>query len=272
MHHNTIPSSLEDLCAHAPVFVLNLERQPERYEVSESRIAAAGFRNVQRYDAIDGNRPEEWRKHPAIRFDPALIVQHAAGCMLTHLAVWNKIVQERIPVAVVFEDDVIFHKHWQTLAPLYLQNTPPECDIVYMGHHCGNAIPDVHISRVPVYCTNAYIITERGAHRLYQLITEYPYKETHALDMMLVRLQNEMLRGIRRFPWSLEWFVWNTEMFPDEDAQKLIHPHLIPKDKGLVFQQNYQKIVATNTNTNEAVSPAATTAATHAATTAPPST
>ena len=118
-----------------------------------------------------------------------------------------------------------------------------------MGHHCGNAQPNVHISRVPVFCTNAYILTFEGACLLYNYITRnYPY-ELEAIDVMLVRLQMAILdskRGVANpqspsrsssQTFEFEWYAWNSEMFPDNDSYALINPGQVVRDKGLVFQQ-----------------------------------
>lgn len=246
----TIPHTWKDLLS-APAFIIHLERHTSRVEKCVSRTHAAGYTNVQLFPAVDGQVLEEWSRHP-VTYDGSSLIPKAAGCLLSHLNVWKKIMDENIPYATVFEDDILFHTKWHQLASSYYDATPKHADMIYMGHHCGNVVPNVHVLRVPVYCTNAYIVTVDGARKLYEMITQYPYHDyLHAIDMMLVRLMSEQLHVQQhnknhkntgenllplRFP-ILEWYVWNSEMFPDEDTMPLIHPDLVHKDKGLVFQE-----------------------------------
>ena len=50
------------------------------------------------------------------------------------LKVFLTIVQNKIPISTIFEDDVLFHTEWDTLALEYYKNTPKDFDIIYMGN------------------------------------------------------------------------------------------------------------------------------------------
>lgn len=226
----------------APTYVIHLDRHTQRRDICLERVKKAGYTDVRLVPAVDGHVPEEWARHP-IEYDGSLFIPKAAGCLLSHLKVWKEIIDQKVPFATVLEDDCVFHCAWDELAPKYYAATPVVWDMIYMGHHCGNVYPDVHIARVPVYCTNAYMVTLEGAQKLYEWITRYPYHDyLHAIDMMLVRLMQDQLQR-ERFGHSashlpfLQWYVWNSQMFPDAQAAALIHPDLVEKDKGLVFQE-----------------------------------
>ena len=236
LYKMALPASWEDvLCA--PTIIVHMDSHLERRDPCRMRVENAGYTDVRWFPAVNGNDSNAWACHD-IRFDPSWMVPHAAGCMLSHLGIWRHIITNEIPYATVFEDDSIFHKQWHMLAPQYYNATPKDADIIFMGHHCGNVYPDIHVVRVPVYCTNAYVVSLEGAQKLYHMITQYPYNDNHAIDMMLFRLKTEQLNGnISNGMPKLEWYVWNSEMYPDKDAQNLIHPDLVHKDKGLVFQQ-----------------------------------
>lgn len=224
-----------------PAFLISVDQTKERFHNSVQRIREAGFQDIRVFEAVKGNSPdtlaEEWSKHPTT-YDKKHLHAGPAGCLLSHLGVLKRIIDENHSAAVVFEDDVLFHTQWHGLAPQYYLHTPKGADMIYMGHHCGNAIPHLAIYRIPVYCTHAYVVTKRGAQRLYEILTKYPYDFTHQIDMMLVMIQNEIMRGESQF--ALDWLVWNTEQFPDPESAKHIHPHVVHKDKGLVFQEWYQ--------------------------------
>lgn len=234
-----LPNSWKSLISESPAFAIHLDKHTDRLDNCVKRIADAGYKNMQLYPAVFCHDPSAWALHN-VKFDGSWMVPRVAGCLLSHLGVWKKIIDENIPVATVFEDDVIFHSQWHELAEKYYDATQKSCDMIFMGHHCGNVYPNIHIVQVPVYCLNAYIVTLEGAQKLYQMITQYPYDDNHAIDMMLVRLMIEQLQNCSHpdMP-QLRWLVWNTEMFPDPVSQQLIHPQLVHKDKGLVFQQQY---------------------------------
>ena len=227
-----------------PVFLISVDQTLQRFHNSIQRIQEAGFTNLQVCQAIRGDLPEDtirdiWNSHPPVQYDYKLLCPGPMGCLLSHLALLKHIIAENIPAAVVFEDDILFHSKWNLLAPKYYENTPKETDMIYMGHHCGNAIRELAIYRIPVFCTHAYVITQQGAQRLYDILIKYPFPDTHQIDMMLVKIQNLIM--MEKSPFQLDWLVWNSDMFPDPETAPFIHPHVVHKDKGLVFQENYPK-------------------------------
>jgi GR25 family glycosyltransferase involved in LPS biosynthesis len=227
-----------------PVFLISVDQTKERFHNSVQRIQEAGFTNIQVCQAIRGDAPPEvirahWDTHPPIQYDYKALYPGPMGCLLSHLALLKHIITNDVPAAVVFEDDVLFHTQWHTLAPQYYQHTPKTTDMIYMGHHCGNAVRELAIYRIPVFCTHAFVITKQGAQRLYDILIKYPYPDTHQIDMMLVRIQNEIM--MEKSSFVLDWLVWNSEMFPDPETAPRIHPHVVHKDKGLVFQEDYNR-------------------------------
>ena len=144
--------------------------------------------------------------------------------------------ENNIPYAIIFEDDLLFHTDWDKLAPFYYDITPKQCDMIYMGHHCGNVHPHMPIVQAPMYCLNAYVITQGGTRKLYDMITKYPYADFGVIDMMLVKLQHDILFN-QNNPYKYIWYGWNSQMYPDLINEKRKHPSSLTKDMGLVFQQ-----------------------------------
>lgn len=222
----------------APVFIISVDE--ERYTICEKRVRRAGFTNIQKAEGVRRDVQEEIEAHWATHDFPSHrrpFGQHPAAVMLAHLNLWKHIQAQNISYAVIFEDDTLFHTHWHELAPQYYQATPKHTDMIFMGHHCGNVYPTMHIVQVPVYCLNAYIITQDGTRKLYEMITKYPVDDCFGvIDMMLVNLQTHILHTNQN-PLQYSWYVWNTEMFPDPDNEPFKCQHALAKDKGLVFQQ-----------------------------------
>ena len=239
----------------AQVFIVNLNGEPERLAQTVERVLEAGFKNLKRAEAINGHRDREkaaalWKVHGIVA-DQREYEPHTQGCLLSHLGIWKYIIDAKLPNAIVFEDDVLFHKDWDLLARQYYRGTPEDADMIYMGHHCGNAIEHLHIARVPAFCTNAYFVTLEGARKLYRMIVEYPYPQGVAIDVMLYQLQRMILDKQTVDSGDLVWYCWNTAMFPDEEALEKITLDSQHKDKGLVFQEYMKRNRALSTSDQE---------------------
>lgn len=235
-----LPDRWDDLqSASVPAFVITIDTF--RYDICYKRIALAGYQNIQRFEGVNRNSrvalEENWANHP---FPPhrEIFGEHPAAVLLAHLNLWKHIIDNQIPYCTIFEDDTLFHSEWHDLVYKYYENTPKHADMIFMGHHCGNAYPEMHIAQVPVYCLNAYILTLEGAKKIYEMITEYPLDEHFGvIDMMLANLQSGIVMSNSN-PYNYVWYAWNTQMFPDPINEPYKHPSAIQKDMGLVFQQN----------------------------------
>lgn len=219
------------------IFIISMD--DERYSICKERAVRAGFNGkiiqspgVNRDDEDELER--EWKKHPFLPSHKS-IGPHPTAVMLAHLNLWKHIIEHHIPYAVIFEDDILFHTDWHKYASRYYEATPKKCDMIYLGHHCGNAYPEIPIVKIPVYCTNAYTVTYDGVKKLYEMMTTYPYQDFGVIDMMIVKLQADIL--FQKIRCDFEWYAWNTQMFPDHINEKYKHPQSISKDMGLVFQQ-----------------------------------
>lgn len=222
---------------NAPCFVINMDRCKDRLEKSVARIREAGFERAERFRAVDAVHDplgDAWQIHGNPMFDPSdtefVTYPGKQGCMLSHLHLWKKIIDEGIPMAVVFEDDVCFHSKWGALAPRYYASTPKDFDILYLGSQIDFWM-DGHIVQTPVFCTHAYVITGQGARILYNLLLQDP-KGVRTIDCMLIdHMKERVFRGTES---RFQWYVWNGLKFPEEGA--LSDPHWAKRNTGLVFQ------------------------------------
>lgn len=245
--NSEMAATWEKLTNDVPSFVINMDRCKERWRVTKERIVKAGFRNVQRVRGVDAENDslkEAWAVHGSPRFNPTdtEFVEYPGkqGCMLSHLNVWKKMIDENIPVAIIFEDDVSFHSRWDVLAPKYFQVTPKDWDILYMGSQIDHLL-DAHIQTTPVFCTHAYVITYAGAKTLYTTLLG-DAEGVRTIDCMIIDIMKDYaIRSARAAqtgapapPAPFTWYVWNGLKFPD--AQALSDPHWAKRNTGLVFQ------------------------------------
>lgn len=215
----------------APAFILNMDRCPDRLELSMKAASAAGFKNIRNDDLV-----EAWKEHGSPAFDKTdqefVTYKGKQGCALGHYNIWKKIITENIPFATVFEDDIKFHKDWNRLAPLYFRNTPSDYDILYFGSQIDYMI-DGYIVVTPVFCTHAYFITLEGAKRMYEMCLRNP-RGTKTIDCMIIdEMKHAFYTGMQYKP-PFQWYVWNGTHFPDPYV--LTDPDWEKRNAGLVFQ------------------------------------
>ena len=86
-----------------PIFVISLARAPERRESIERHLSGLGL-SYEIVDAVDGKLlsidQQEKLLAPGVSYVPGVI-----GCYLSHVGVYQKIVDRDISVALVLEDD-----------------------------------------------------------------------------------------------------------------------------------------------------------------------
>jgi hypothetical protein len=222
----------------APVFIINLDSRPDRLAASTDALRQAGFDDIRRFPAVDAAVPgvldQVWSRLGAPRFSAADDWFRARpgtqGCFLSHIGVWQEIIDRKIPYACVFEDDIFFHRHWPNLAPTYFGFTPTDYDLLFMGSRI-DAVGTGLVQRVPAYCTHAYVIPCEGAQRMRSVMLDDP-EGVGTLDVKIFRHQSRDLHGGTPCPFN--WYVWNGTTFPERQA--LHHPTWRLRNSGLVFQ------------------------------------
>ena len=95
-----------------PAFLINLDRHPDRLAAAQTRLAQAGVK-AERVAGVDGAAlPPAARRAAVARFHALLArgcfyTPGQIGCTLSHNAIYRRMVNENIPAALVFEDDVL---------------------------------------------------------------------------------------------------------------------------------------------------------------------
>jgi GR25 family glycosyltransferase involved in LPS biosynthesis len=223
-----LPLSFEQIL-HGPCTILNMDKcQDERWDIVEKRVKDAGFVNVIRESAIDGmncDLPLMWKNLGVnSNVEYAFKTQGQSGCTLSHIHLWQKIINNNISFMTVFEDDVMFHKHWHNLAEnIFWYLTDKTCDLVYMGSHGGFTPHMPLVLQHPVYCTHAYIITLEGARKLVDLFLTS--KKLEVIDNVIHMLMSNNDSFLR-------WQCWNATSF-DDNARNTAYKH---RNDGLVYQ------------------------------------
>ena len=94
-------------------FVVNLDRDADRLEKSEKLFASAGltFERVRGVDARQMSADELRAACPRFRFylaNARRVRPGEIGCALSHRKCWEEVARRNIPLAAIYEDDVLF--------------------------------------------------------------------------------------------------------------------------------------------------------------------
>ncbi|MFP5230538.1 MAG: glycosyltransferase family 25 protein, partial [Acidobacteriota bacterium] len=114
------------------VTLINLDRSSER--LAAFHRMNGHLQSVTRVAASDGARyPRPMLIEKKILAGPMPEYTNGAiGCALSHLGQWEQAVRDQ-KVATVAEDDAIFHRDFDMLAPAVLANLPADWDILLWG-------------------------------------------------------------------------------------------------------------------------------------------
>lgn len=136
--------------------------------------------------------------------------QSMIGIYMAHRRIWERMVDENIPNAVIFEDDVAFTEDIFTTFPKAFQELPPNWELLHLGcMSCGDkdfvqvvgtllAHKNIFAS-TPFYSKHlqiptvtigaeAYALTLEGAKKLLQYL---PYAENH-VDIMISTILDKL--------------------------------------------------------------------------------
>jgi len=121
------------LLPNVPFWCLNLTRRPDRWAEMEDQFVGQGIQ-VERIEAVDGRQLQaehralvSWRaafdlSQSANRENHAALTgAGSVGCALSHASLWQRMIDNNVPLAAIFEDDVqftadaypTFEKVWQ---------------------------------------------------------------------------------------------------------------------------------------------------------------
>jgi glycosyl transferase, family 25 len=162
------------------LFIINLDRQPERLGRMKSLFEGLGLQ-FSRVSAVDGKRlsEEEIRRWQSEDVGSRQLRAGETACFLSHRECWQRIVDEGLPHAAIFEDDL----HLGEDAAVLLRSgtwVPEEADIIKIETKLQYA----RVDRSPVgqvggrtlnrlrsrhAGAGGYIVTRNGAEKLLRM-------------------------------------------------------------------------------------------------------
>lgn len=161
-------------------FVINLPEQAARREQLGARLAALGL-DFEIVDAVDGRKLASGTlaaRYDAVRAarDYREMSPSEIGCALSHLEVYRRIVSDRLPLALVLEDDAAPEAEVPALlAALAARADPQSREVVLLNHvdkytrRAMLALDDRHRLVRPYgywWRAHGYVVTQAAARAL----------------------------------------------------------------------------------------------------------
>ncbi|MGY6412397.1 MAG: glycosyltransferase family 25 protein [Alkalilacustris sp.] len=200
---------MTDPLADLPVWLINLERAVSRRERMEAQLAALGL-SYTRFAGVDGKAERE--RLLATVDIPAFernmgrrILIGGIGCYHSHIAVWRAFLESGAPVALILEDDVVFHDDFRAALTVALEGQA-HWDLLKLNRI--RAKLPVPQGRLGTYVLNAYLgsCTGNGAYlikretaaRLLPRMLPITRATDHEINRFF--LHDFRLRGLEPFP------------------------------------------------------------------------
>ena len=167
------------------VYVINLDSRTDRWK--SLLEAEPSMATAERISAVDGRKllltPEMYQlfQHNTFQWKKSVM-----GCMLSHVSIWKKILQEKGDSFLIVEDDVRFEPGWREQWSRI--DVPKDADLVYLGgilppnraglqnvlqkvtNDCYSIRPNCLFSQTPLpifhLCAFSYVLTRSGAEKL----------------------------------------------------------------------------------------------------------
>lgn len=149
------------------VYIINMDRDKERYKYVCEQLKSIGITNYKRWEAVNG-----------FSVDPKVMISHGvhkdmvyknkgvAGCATSHIQLWKHIAKNKLGWTLILEDDCHFHPDFMELFPQYWKHVPKDAKIIYPGY--GNLPRNIQfpVSNQETLCTHGYMVDSKGAEYL----------------------------------------------------------------------------------------------------------
>lgn len=164
------------------VYCISLETHRDEWTNIQKGITQAGFLNPVIFPAINGYKLTDEVKQLVVspwgyyclenglprRYHAQLSSWGAVGCSMSHISLWQKLVNSSSDYMIIFEDDVEFNNmHWSDVSKII----PENFDIFFMGvsweKQKGERVTQNYRRlRSMFFGTHAYIISKSCAKRM----------------------------------------------------------------------------------------------------------
>ena len=153
-----------------PIYCINLDDQPERWEYMENQFKYWEIENYTRVSAYDG-REDDLSDILKGRY-PEMVTSGEIGCVTSHLKAIKQFYDSGEPYAIVMEDDCDLElvRFWNFTWQDFYAKIPYDWDVCQIAIICtGDIHIKVHKRFVNDFSTACYLITRHHAEKLIKL-------------------------------------------------------------------------------------------------------
>jgi GR25 family glycosyltransferase involved in LPS biosynthesis len=144
------------------IYCINLERRTDRNKKITEHLRSLNI-NFEFVKGVDGKELRNIHKE----LNPGEV-----GCILSHLSIYKKAMDENINDFLIIEDDCEFHNDVHNLLPLYFSQVPNDWNLLYFGGNHNSESKKMiseNIHRLTkTYTTHCYAVRKSFAKTLYE--------------------------------------------------------------------------------------------------------
>jgi GR25 family glycosyltransferase involved in LPS biosynthesis len=123
-----------DLC-RSECYVINMDKRTDKMSYFEENFKKSGFKKYTRFSGVEGIQPDVIRKY-GLNLDYTSMNKGEIGCLCSHVSIYEHMIRNQIPYAVIFEDDVIFKEDfltkWHGVID-QMEHSGIRPDVIYIG-------------------------------------------------------------------------------------------------------------------------------------------
>lgn len=158
------------------VFVINLERRKDRLKFVNNQLQKNNIKYT-RFNAFDGKKLHQYKNEIDLYINKNSEIMKnngQIGCSLSHLILWEKVVEKKMKHALIFEDDVIILDNFNERLNNIIKELPEDYNLVLLGGTTmkGSLIDGKQYilqgANYPEFnwCLHAYLINYKFAEKL----------------------------------------------------------------------------------------------------------
>lgn len=187
------------------VYLINLKRRPDRLNNFLSHLKKSDMKHTKiiRFDAVDGSNIDvdkcplselakaelQQLETTGFRTKHYQLTKGAIGCYLSHVKIWENILQKNVNVALIFEDDAQIPPHLKRRIEEEMKYIPDDWDIVLFGYICKKCMRYAMYNEVERFMlTHCYLIKNTAIIKIMKTNTLFPI--TQQIDSLMSELSS----------------------------------------------------------------------------------
>jgi len=172
-------------------FIINLDRDNTKWEMMEKTWSHKHHLNIERISATDGKILLKTPKNNLTTLCKWFCTPKMAGCFDSHKKCWKNIIENKIPYALILEDDAMPTEDFDQIHNI-IKDIPLNWDLFYIGYHNYNISIKSSQARkiseniyIPYIVTGAhgYLISYQGAVKLCKLFPKINFSNDVVVNM-----------------------------------------------------------------------------------------